>query len=528
MKNALLLFVCSFIFQLSLSAQDVQPIAYNAAHEEFLQTTSALSSVSGLCPSQPCPCTGGFTEMSVYYFGENNVTIDVFSNKLLTQQIASFPNVVSGQLLTLSSAGLPGGVLPTYSFFRITSGGNAVCVTSIYSRCPSNAWPGSLEDLKVIGKTFGEFTVNSHRDETNNYNCTIDEAGVVQDWRVGGNVIGAAANTLGTLNNKDVVFITGNTPRGVITQTGHFGIGTTSPVVRLDVAGAGRISQSLDVAEATTVGGNFTVQAAGLTRLLSNAASSSANSGALVVTGGIGLGGSLHAGGNLHTAGNLQTGGTATIAGLATINNNARVTGQLNLHGRLLLGAAETAGLRLSSGNLHLENETGDVRLTASNELMMIVSNAEVEVKKRLIVTGADLAERFEVAGTEALLPQAGMVVSIDKNNPGKLVVSSHAFDKSVAGIVSGANGIHTAMLLGQEGTIADGDVPVAIVGRVYCFADADSEAIEPGDLLTTSATPGHVMKVTDYDAARGAVIGKAMTGLEKGKGLVLVLISMQ
>jgi len=70
--------------------------------------------------------------------------------------------------------------------------------------------------------------------------------------------------------------------------------------------------------------------------------------------------------------------------------------------------------------------------------------------------------------------------------------------------------------------------VPVAIVGRVFCHADASYGPIEPGDLLTTSATPGHVMKVTDYDAARGAVIGKAMTALDEGKGLVLVLISMQ
>ena len=35
-------------------------------------------------------------------------------------------------------------------------------------------------------------------------------------------------------------------------------------------------------------------------------------------------------------------------------------------------------------------------------------------------------------------------------------------------------------------------------------------------------------MKVDEHDKARGAIIGKAMTGLESGKGLVLVLISMQ
>ena len=57
---------------------------------------------------------------------------------------------------------------------------------------------------------------------------------------------------------------------------------------------------------------------------------------------------------------------------------------------------------------------------------------------------------------------------------------------------------------------------------------DASNGAIQPGDLLTTSATPGHAMKVTDHHQAQGAIIGKAMTGLSEGKGMVLVLVSLQ
>jgi hypothetical protein len=35
-------------------------------------------------------------------------------------------------------------------------------------------------------------------------------------------------------------------------------------------------------------------------------------------------------------------------------------------------------------------------------------------------------------------------------------------------------------------------------------------------------------MKATDRDRAFGATIGKAMTSLEEGRGLVLVLVSLQ
>jgi len=83
-------------------------------------------------------------------------------------------------------------------------------------------------------------------------------------------------------------------------------------------------------------------------------------------------------------------------------------------------------------------------------------------------------------------------------------------------------------VVMGQKGTLGDGQHLVAMTGRVYCYVDASQGAIEPGDLLTTSDTPGYAMKVQDHDAAQGAIIGKAMTGLKEGKGLVFVLVSLQ
>jgi hypothetical protein len=118
-------------------------------------------------------------------------------------------------------------------------------------------------------------------------------------------------------------------------------------------------------------------------------------------------------------------------------------------------------------------------------------------------------------------------VVVIDDEHPGQLKRSTRAYDRRVAGIVSGANGIKPGIALKQEGVLDQGE-NVALNGRVYVMADASHGAIKPGDLLTTSDTPGHAMKVTDSARAQGAILGKAMSALESGKGLALVLVTLQ
>jgi len=147
-----------------------------------------------------------------------------------------------------------------------------------------------------------------------------------------------------------------------------------------------------------------------------------------------------------------------------------------------------------------------------------------VEVAVLRITGGCDLAEPFKMSHTD--IPQ-GAVVIIDEDRPGQLKMSEGAYDTRVAGIVSGANGVKAGITLHQEGLI-EGGQNVALTGRVYVQADATECAIKPGDLLTTSNTPGHAMKVTDHAKSQGAILGKAMTGLKEGKGMVLVLVTLQ
>ncbi|HEV8480206.1 MAG TPA: hypothetical protein VGR66_05380 [Candidatus Eisenbacteria bacterium] len=157
-----------------------------------------------------------------------------------------------------------------------------------------------------------------------------------------------------------------------------------------------------------------------------------------------------------------------------------------------------------------------------------IEANGLVKVKTLQILGGADLAEPFDVASGGAA-PEPGSVVVIDDVNPGDLRVSDRPYDTRVAGVISGANGLEPGMVMKSEGAEhASGDHPVALTGRVWCKVDASFGAIRPGDLLTTSPVQGHAMKATDPSRRSGAIIGKAMTALEGGRGLVLALVSLQ
>ena len=111
----------------------------------------------------------------------------------------------------------------------------------------------------------------------------------------------------------------------------------------------------------------------------------------------------------------------------------------------------------------------------------------------------------------------------------GMLEPSSKAYDKRVAGIVSGAGNFKTAIILDKHKDL-DGDerVPIALIGKVFCQVDASYSPIDIGDLLTTSPTIGHAMKATDYMNAFGTIIGKALSPLQNGKSMIPVLVALQ
>ena len=139
------------------------------------------------------------------------------------------------------------------------------------------------------------------------------------------------------------------------------------------------------------------------------------------------------------------------------------------------------------------------------------------------VCTGGDCAEDFDVAGSEHIEPGTVMVIDED----GYLRESREAYNKRVAGVISGAGDYKPGILLDKKPSSTN-RVPVALVGKVYCKVDAECTPIEVGDLLTTSSTIGHAMKAQDPRHAFGAVIGKALRPLRGGRGLIPILVALQ
>jgi hypothetical protein len=182
-----------------------------------------------------------------------------------------------------------------------------------------------------------------------------------------------------------------------------------------------------------------------------------------------------------------------------------------------------------NGGQVLLRNYAGDVTIEIDAEYGA-GGSGRIVTEVLQITGGADLSEGFQVRppaadGKYTVMP--GAVVCIDSEQPGELRVCERAYDRTVAGVVSGAGGVAPGLLMGQEDSVASGDFPVALSGRVYVRTHANEAAIEPGDLLTTSDVPGHAMRASDGSQAQGAVLGKAMTRPDEA-GLVLMLVSLQ
>jgi hypothetical protein len=357
----------------------------------------------------------------------------------------------------------------------------------------------------------------------------------------------AKAETASVALNSSSVWVTaGNT---VYYNSGKVGIGTATPAQRLSVQDT--VSNGYAASIKNSYGDGLVVEADGsgkrgiYSRVAfgGSAAVDGDGGGIFPYPGGIGVRG--NSSNNYGVAGFSDTIGTYGegkfgVVGKTSLAVGAGVLGvttsslfnATGILGRATSGSGQTVGVTGESvvsgsgtGVVGRGAATGGYFEATNAAGWAGVFNGRVQANILQINGGSDLAEPFET--TEEVTPEPGTVMVIDEHAHGKLTVSTTAYDRKVAGIISGAGGVKPGITLKQDG-LMDGSSLVAIAGRVYCKAEASSGAIRPGDLLTTSAITGHAMKATEHDRAQGAIIGKAMTGLDSGTGLVLVLVNLQ
>jgi hypothetical protein len=194
-------------------------------------------------------------------------------------------------------------------------------------------------------------------------------------------------------------------------------------------------------------------------------------------------------------------GTSANNDGVRGVSTNQNGVSAFGGHTGIYAKAPVNAGF--FEGNIHV---TGDITTAGDVKLF-----------------GADCAEDFDIAILEQVEP--GTVMAIDSE--GKLRPTDQAYDKRVAGVISGAGDYKPGIVLDKRQTQGNRQ-PIALMGKVFCKVDARYGAIEVGDLLTTSSTLGHAMKTGDPLKAFGAVIGKALRPLTEGQGLIPILIALQ
>ncbi len=138
--------------------------------------------------------------------------------------------------------------------------------------------------------------------------------------------------------------------------------------------------------------------------------------------------------------------------------------------------------------------------------------------------SGADVAESVAVDGPRAAFAP-GDVLVIDITGTRRFALSRVPASGLVAGVFATRPGLllRNGAVAGGEAAAAE-EVPLAVVGIVPVKVCDEGGSIGPGDLLVTASLPGHAMK-SSADPRAGTVLGKALGRLDRGTGVVEVLL---
>jgi len=359
---------------------------------------------------------------------------------------------------------------------------------------------------------------------------------------------GIASNqTGGGTNASGLDFYTAGSARLSILNTGKIGAGTSQPQQALS------INAGLNIDQANANSGTLN-PGPGLTFGSASGEGIASNRNAGVSQLGLDFYTNFRVRMSIDNAGAVKANGNLTVgsgpinllpvpqAGTLTVNGNRSLllgTDQGNWHWIMAGGTAEFAGGATGNNALGFSYDSatgqGSVLLN-SNWNLYVAGNLGVGGSKSGYVVDRFIShngEKFEQGDVVVLREHANLHFYGSENKiPLVTVELTHKpHDTRVCGVVDEP--------VASAGSLRDLDrsnfgaesvgLMVTLGAYAHCKVDADIAPIAVGDLLTTSPSRGYAQKLDAKGSTRpGAIIGKALSALKKGKGKISVLVSHQ
>lgn len=363
----------------------------------------------------------------------------------------------------------------------------------------------------------------------------------------GDGVHGTSANAMGVYGNGKTYGVTGVSTdgtgaRGLSTNgVGVFGISTKSS----GVSGSSTDAEGVYGYSSKSVGVHGIVSGTGLAAILGDNQAAGFGIRGHAVTNGTGVRGESGSLSNINAYtstvgvgvwGDSDSGhgvlGT-TKAGTGVYGATTAGKQFCGVQGFNLSGPAVGAFTSVGTGVLSVSGFTADLFVGGTGS----IANGAITVTKTFRVnnsgkvyanggyatSGADVAEYVPASGAT---PQPGDVVEIDPDHDGRFRLAATPASPAVAGVISTTPGL--TMNRPEAASAKPVTDPIlALAGRVPVKVCAAGGAIRPGDLLVSSAIPGRAMRAP-ANPAPGTILGKALGRLERGQGVIDMLVMLR